>query len=109
MWSRLSQKDLENIVKYLTENFPEKSVLHFQDLLTFKLDLIARSPEIGQIVKNDAFKRSLQITKLTRIFYKIGKDEIKIVTLFDLRQDPGKLKSMGLAEPLISYSTVQPG
>jgi len=103
VWSKRSQKDVESIIRYLKENWPEVVLLNFQAAIFSKIEIIFQLHNIGLSTENDLNKRSIPITKHTRLFYKIGKRKITIVTLFDTRQNPKKLKKIGVAEPIEPY------
>jgi len=103
VWSKRSQREFDNIVKYLLENWSQHVFSNFLSEVDDKVILISDSHEIGTIVKKNRNKRSIIITPHTRLYYKIGKEKITIITLFDTRQNPKKLKKMGLAEPIIEY------
>lgn len=79
-WSERATLDLQNVITYLQDNWTEKEVRSFIRKLDKRLTLISANP-----------RRSV-LTKQTVIYYETSTDVIKIVTLFDTRQDPRKLK-----------------
>jgi hypothetical protein len=52
------------------------------------LILLDRFPELGTLEFPDKGIRGFQISKQTRIFYRINKNHISLLTFFDSRQDP---------------------
>jgi len=54
------------------------------------LELLERFPELGTLEVAEKNIRRFQISKQTRIFYRINNDQISLLTFFDIRQDPEK-------------------
>jgi len=59
-------------------------------------------PEIGVVEVDDKQIRGFQLTKQTRVFYRIKGERIIILTFFDVRQHPNKKLQQ------ISYSAKVP-
>jgi len=91
-WSDRALADLQNIIDYLTENWTQKEIRNFVRRLDKRLDIIATNPRLfPKTIKRNNVRRSV-LTKHTVIYYETDKDLISIVTLFDPRQNPKKLK-----------------
>lgn len=60
-------------------------------LLSFS-NTLSEFPLIGTIENPDNSIRGFQLTKQTKVFYKIYKNKILIVNLFDVRQNPKNIK-----------------
>jgi hypothetical protein len=54
------------------------------------LDIVENFPDLGVVEVPEKQIRGFQLTKQTRIFYRIKKDRIVILTFFDVRQNPKK-------------------
>jgi plasmid stabilization system protein ParE len=54
------------------------------------LDILEKFPEIGSVEVTEKQIRGFQLTKQTRVFYRIKGERIIILTFFDVRQDPKK-------------------
>lgn len=85
-------KKFQLIVKYLVEEWGETVGIQFEKRTKNFLNLLADFPEIGVVVNPEKKIRAFQLTKLTRIYYRIKEDRIMILTFFDVRQDPKRLK-----------------
>lgn len=79
-------KGLQEIIEYLGNKFPEKDVKKFAKKLDKQLDLIKKSPESSPRSKYSENIRRTVITKLTSIYYRIDKDEIKLISIVDNRK-----------------------
>ncbi|MBX3009840.1 MAG: type II toxin-antitoxin system RelE/ParE family toxin [Melioribacteraceae bacterium] len=91
-WSDRAIFDLQNIIDYLLYKWTEKEVRNFVRKLDKRLELISINPRLfPKTSKRKNVRRSV-LTKHTVIYYETSTDTIKIVTLFDTRQDPKKLK-----------------
>jgi plasmid stabilization system protein ParE len=92
IWSARASIDIENIINYLLQNWTEKEVRNFVRKLDRRLELISINPRLfSKTNKRKNVRRSV-LTKHTVIYYETSTDTVKIITLFDPRQEPGKLK-----------------
>ncbi|MEZ4972814.1 MAG: type II toxin-antitoxin system RelE/ParE family toxin [Cyclobacteriaceae bacterium] len=91
-WSERALNDLENIIGYLTEKWTPKEIQKFARKLDKRLELISDNPRLfPKTAKRKEIRRSV-LTKHTVIYYETGETIVTIVTLFDPRQHPKKLK-----------------
>jgi plasmid stabilization system protein ParE len=92
LWSDRALEDLRNILDYLTENWTQKEIHNFVRRLDKRLELIAINPRLfPKTTKRKNVRRSV-LTKQTVIYYSTKENVINIVTLFDPRQNPKKLR-----------------
>ena len=84
---------LKLLLDYLLENWSARTRDDFIELLSLKLNQIATHPKScpQSEVKIGIYKCVL--SKQTTFFYRIENGEIEIITFFDTRQNPDKLKS----------------
>ncbi len=92
VFSKRAKIRLENLLDYLEKEWSEKSKDDFikkldRSILQIK-KLPASCPESKEI--RGLFKCVL--TKQTTLYYRVKDQTIQIITLFDTRQNPGKLK-----------------
>ena len=85
IWTKIAEKKLEEINKYLLDNFGQKTVDEFQVKLISSADLISQNNEIGKRVREDL--RVFLVVKQISIVYTVS-SEIEILTLWDNRQKP---------------------
>jgi plasmid stabilization system protein ParE len=90
--SKRTTQKLNELLEYLENEWSEKAKIDFIDKLDRVLSLIKSNPESFQ--KSDLVKGLHQcvITSQTTIYYRYDSDFVYIVTLFDIRQNPKKLK-----------------
>jgi plasmid stabilization system protein ParE len=76
--------------KYLLKEFSSKTAFLFLEKIEERIELISKHPFIGKqsIKKGDI--RSIQLIPYNLIFYRIKKNKIEILCLFDTRQNPMK-------------------
>lgn len=92
LWTAEALKNLRQILKYLEENWSDKEIKNFVRKLDKRLNLIAFSPKLfakSEVKKN---VRKSVLTKHTVIYYLFEDELVKILTIFDPRQHPSKLK-----------------
>lgn len=91
-WSDRATSDLQNIIDYLKYKWTDKEVKNFVRRLDKRLELITINPRLfPNTNKRKSVRRSV-LTKHTVIYYETSNDLVSIVTLFDPRQDPKKLR-----------------
>jgi len=90
--SKRAAKKLEKLLEYLENDWSEKVKADFIKKLDKSLDQVKKHPESTE---KSELKKGLHrcvITSQTTLFYQFDSKLIKVVTLFDTRMDPAKLK-----------------
>jgi len=90
--SKTAEKKLNSLFEYLTENWSFKIKSNFVKKLDDNIDIIKLEPETFPESQKDRGLRKCVITKQTTLYYRFDSKHIKIVTIFDTRQNPNKLK-----------------
>ena len=92
--SEFAESKLLELSKYLLEEWNLKTRDKFISKLTDKLNQISNQPD--SCPKSSEFSNLYKcvVTKQTTLFYRViaDKKEIEIITIFDTRQNPDKLK-----------------
>ena len=88
--SKLAERKLEQLFEYLTQKWSIKVKNDFIKKLDKSISLIKEQPESFPSSEKSKGLRKCVITKQTTLFYRFNKEKIKIVTLFDTRQNPKK-------------------
>ena len=92
VWSERALADLRNIIDHRTENWTQKEIRTFAKKLDKRLEIIAINPRLfPQSKKRRNIRRSV-LTKQTVIYYEAIRDTVTLISLFDTRQAPSKLK-----------------
>jgi len=90
--TKTAEKKLEKLFMYLLENWSTKVKSDFVKKLDKNINIIKSNPEsFTQSEKNKGMSKCV-ITKQTTLFYRYTPETITIVTIFDTRQNPKKLK-----------------
>lgn len=92
--SELAESKLLKLNDYLLENWNLKVRNDFISLLTSKIEQISKHPE--SCPKSSDFEGLYKcvVTKQTTFYFRINviENEIEIITVFDTRQNPDKIK-----------------
>ena len=88
--TRRAEKNYRSIREYIVSKWGEGVAAVFEQKALDFLDLLKDFPEIGTIEVIEKQIRGFQLTRQTRIFYRIKGQRIIILTFFDVRQDPKK-------------------
>lgn len=92
LWLKSAELDVKDVVSYyeqISEQITKTIILHIIESVEKLVDF----PEIGIVSEQDSRLRKLIVTKYNYVVvYKVDGDDIKIVQVFDTRQDPDKLK-----------------
>ena len=92
--SELAENKLLKLSEYLLENWNLKTRDKFIEKLTGRIEQLSLQPE--SCPKSSEFKGLYKcvVTKQTTFYYRISTElnEIEIITIFDTRQNPKKLR-----------------
>lgn len=91
IWTDEALESMADIIEYLAQRWTGE-IRNFARLLDRQINLIRSNPELFPMSKTSSRLRKSILTKQTAIYYRIDDNEIRIVTLFENRQDPKKLK-----------------
>ena len=90
-FSNRSLKEIRIIVDYLNSKWSEKTSKKFLNKLKENIDLIKLNPELFPISEFEELRKCV-VSKQTSVFFIIEKNKIYIVSVFDTRQNPNKIK-----------------
>ena len=90
--SRTANKKLSGLFDFLVENWSLKVKSDFVKKLDKSIEIIKTQPESFPESEKKIGLRKRVVTKQTTLYYRYNSKRIDIVTIFDTRQDPGKLK-----------------
>lgn len=91
VWSEEAVENLKGIIQYLEENWTEREIRKFAMKLEKQISIIKLQPLSFPKARNFDVRRSV-LTKQTTIYYNVYQDILRIVSIFDNRQSPEKLK-----------------
>jgi plasmid stabilization system protein ParE len=87
----IAEEDFNNVIEYLTYKWGITVTNDFIDRFAEATSLISGNPGLFRFVdKNKQMQRCI-VTKHNIIYFTETEDLIKILTVFDTRQDPSKL------------------
>jgi len=92
VWTNKALVNLDNIIQYLTDNWTEKEIAKFFRKLDKRINIISQRPQLYPLTSNRKDVRRSVLTPQITIYYRINKQAIEILTLFDNRQNPSKSK-----------------
>ncbi len=92
IWSSLADDDLSKVLEYLDEKWGMKVVNDFLDIVDHVLSQIILNPKQFSVINKKSKIRKCVVTKHNSLYYRIRKDSIEILRIYDTRQDPHKLK-----------------
>lgn len=90
-FSQRSLCEINSIAEYIEFKWSEKSKLKFLTLLNRSFNLIQLNPEMFPISEFEELRKCV-VSKQTSVFFMIDKNKIYIVSVFDTRQNPNKIK-----------------
>jgi len=90
LWTKTAKRRLEEILFYIQNEFGDNARTHFRSKTIDFTKLLPEFPEIGTLEIPEKNLRAFQLTRQTRVYYRIKNERIIIVTFFDSRQDPKK-------------------
>jgi plasmid stabilization system protein ParE len=93
IFTERSLKDIKNISEFITAKWSIRVNLMFLNKLKSNFDLLLINPEIFPPIEQKKLSKCV-VSKQTTIFYKIEKNQIIIVSVFDTRQNPLKINKI---------------
>ncbi len=91
IWSDEALINLKGIIDYLENRWTKREIKKFAQLLDKQLKLIEANPYLfTETDKSNGLRKSV-LSRQTTIYYRIINYDIRIITLFDNRQNPNKL------------------
>ncbi len=91
-WTEEASLNLENIISYLETNWTSGELTRFFQKLEKQLILLSNFPDAYPISRKKNKIHRCVLTKNHTIYYKVLEDSIVLLSLFDSRQNPLKLK-----------------
>lgn len=90
--TKTAEKRLNDLLEYLENDWSATVKLRFISKLEQRLEIVKDKPEAFPVstVKKGLYK--CVITRQTTVYYTYNEIKIYILTVFDNRQDPNKLK-----------------
>lgn len=92
IWSPLSEKDFEDILEYLSDNWGHRIASNFIDVTENIINQISINPKQFPIIYVRKRIRKCVLTKHNSLFYRERRDYIEILRIYDTRQDPDSLR-----------------
>jgi len=86
--SKTAERKLDALFNYLENNWSVKVKINFIQKLDKNISLIKTQPESFPVSLKAKGLHKCVITKQTTLFYRFDDEKIKIVTIFDSRQNP---------------------
>jgi plasmid stabilization system protein ParE len=90
VWTKKARKRFSEILDYIELKFGDSARRSFITKTKDFTRLLYEFPEIGTLEIPDKKLRGFQLTRQTRVFYRLKNDQIILLTFFDSRQDPRK-------------------
>jgi plasmid stabilization system protein ParE len=91
IWSDEALINLKNIIDYLESRWTKREIKRFSQLLDKQLKLIEENPYLfAESDKSHGLRKSV-LSRQTTIYYRIINYDIRIISLFDNRQNPQNL------------------
>jgi plasmid stabilization system protein ParE len=89
-FTKRAETNYRDIKEYLTKTWGDVVTDVFEQKVSDFLTLLKDFPELGTEEVAEKQIRAFQLTRHTRVFYRLKKEKIIILMFFDVRQDPKK-------------------
>lgn len=88
VWTKKARKRFSEIFDYIQRKFGDTARQSFITKTKDFTRLLYEFPEIGTLEIPEKKLRGFQLSRQTRVFYRLKNDQIILLTFFDSRQDP---------------------
>ena len=92
IWSPDSERDLEIILEYLSDEWESSVAVKFLDIMEDLTKQISINPRQFPLIHNRLNIRKCVITKHNTLYYRNKQTHVELLRIYDTRQDPEKLK-----------------
>lgn len=94
IWSAKAKITFFSVIDYLNDNWSKKEMIQFNHRTQITINAIVKNPGIFSISATNKEIRRAVVDKNNSFFYRIDtyNQKIHLLTFFDSRQDPKKLK-----------------
>ena len=90
IWSPTARKSLRQTSSFISELWNEQVKTEFLNQLNFRIEQIQKNPELAPTFE-DSNVRKLVIHKSVSLFYLNLPERLKLILIWDNRQEPAKL------------------
>ena len=90
VWTEKAQQRIGEVLEYIEREFGAKARQIFIEKTQDFTRILIEFPEMGTLEIKEKNLRGFQLTNQTRVFYRVKKNSIIILTLIDSRQNPKK-------------------
>ncbi|MTI89115.1 MAG: type II toxin-antitoxin system RelE/ParE family toxin [Balneolaceae bacterium] len=90
IWTPTARKSLQETTNFIKELWNEQVADEFLNQLDYRIEQIQRNPNLAPTFKNSEF-RQLLVHKSVSLFYKNYPEHLKLLLVWDNRQDPVQL------------------
>jgi plasmid stabilization system protein ParE len=91
-WAVRAENDFKNIVEYLEKNWSEKTAREYADKVNKVTQIIQKMPYLYPRISRRKNIRKCLVVKQNAMYFRIKKQTITILAIFDTRQHPAKMK-----------------
>lgn len=91
-WSSFAEEDLADLLEYLVLKWNNSVCVNYLNELDYCILHIQKNPNQFPTINKKLKIRKCVVTKHNSLFYKVTKERIEILRLYDNRQNPETLK-----------------
>ena len=91
-WTEEASKNLDSIITYLQDNWTTKELTRFFTKLEKQISILSIFPEAFPISKKKSRVHRCVFMKQLTIYYTIENEHLVLLSIFDNRQNPNKIK-----------------
>ncbi len=92
IWSPRATAEFGARVQWLEQNLGQRQARRYLEEVLAALEKIINPRSQYRLVKEKPETRCCPVNGQIKLYYRPGKQSIELVTFFDARQDPGRLK-----------------
>ena len=92
VWASAALNDYQNTLLYILGEWGNGVAERFIENVREKTQTVSLQPHIGRLATSRAGVRSVLVSKHNRSYYTVRNDGIKVLRIYDMRQNPSKNK-----------------
>jgi len=91
-WTKRGKRSLDRVVRFLEEEWNEEVTAHFVIKVFHTLESLSEYPSLGTVEVPQKGIRGIAITKHNRLFYRVSRNFLIVLNVFDNRSGKQRKK-----------------
>ena len=89
-WTEPALKNFKTIAAYIEKEWSKARADKFVEFAKERIQTLSKYPQMGMASRKRKSVRSIKLSKHTRLYYRVERKKLVLLSIFDTRQNPDK-------------------